>query len=239
MLIELLQQHYAGKIAHVGFSGGVSMRTLAARAAQLLREPIDHLPKEIVFHAMVAGFDVTAPTTDPNAFFTYFVRDPAMKVETSFVGLHAPALVAPRLLKELRRQPGIKEAYQRKHEINVIVTGASCLHDEHSALRRRLEVAGEPMDALEKTGWAGDILWEPIGLDGPIELKSELRPMTLLSLSEVSKKVADNTHVILVAGPCSICHTPKTEIVRVVLEQEQRLITHLACDSRCGRELTA
>ena len=37
MLIELLQQHHAGEVVHVGFSGGVGMRTLAERLAQLLR----------------------------------------------------------------------------------------------------------------------------------------------------------------------------------------------------------
>ncbi len=238
MLIELLQQHHAGEVVHVGFSGGVGMRTLAQRLAQLLREPIEHLPSAIVFHAMVAGFDVTDPTTDPNAFFSYFVRDPAMRVATSFVGLHAPAMAGARQLSQLRGQPGIKEAYAQAHEIQVIVTGASCWSDDHSLLHRYLEVANEPVDAFDDAGCVGDILWQPIGLDGPIELKTNLRAMTVMELGEVARFVSEKKHVLLVAGPCASCNFPKTEIVHAILEQDRRLITHLAVDSRCGRELT-
>jgi DNA-binding transcriptional regulator LsrR (DeoR family) len=239
MLLELIQQDYAGKTAHIGFSGGFGMRTLALRFGELLRTPTERLPEKIVFHAMVAGFDVTDPTTDPNAFFTYFVQDPAMQVTTSFVALHAPAMARPELLAELTSQPGIKEAYERAHEIDVIVTGASCWRDEHSALGHYLELAKQPVDDLVGAECIGDILWQPINCDGPIEMKTALRAMTLKQLDEVSEFVADQGHVLLVSGPCSKCHLPKTEIVKAILEQKRQLITHLAVDSRCGRDLLA
>ena len=41
------------------------------------------------------------------------------------------------------------------------------------------------------------------------------------------------------SSPCRECHRPRTEVVKVILEQENRLITHLAVDSRCGRELVS
>ena len=239
MLLELIQQDYAGKIVHIGFSGGFGLRTLARRFAQLLREPTERLPEEIVFHAMVAGFDVTDPTTDPNAFFTYFVQDPPMQVNTSFVAFHAPAMARPELLAELTRQAGIKEAYERAHEIDVIVTGASCWHDDHSALRRYLELAEQPIDDLEGAGCIGDILWQPIARDGPIEMKTAIRAMTVKQLDELSEFVAGQGHVLLVSGPCSKCHLPKTEVVKAILDQKRQLITHLAVDSRCGRDLLA
>ncbi len=44
---------------------------------------------------------------------------------------------------------------------------------------------------------------------------------------------------LMVAGPCASCNEPKTEVVHAVLEQGRRLITHLAVDSRCGRELVS
>ena len=106
MLLELLQQHYVGKEVHIGFSGGAALRTLARRFGELLREPAQRLPDKIVFHALVAGFDVYDPTTDPNAFFTYFVDDPAIEVETGFVAFHSPSMATPEMEEILRVNQG-------------------------------------------------------------------------------------------------------------------------------------
>ena len=237
MLLELLQQHYSDREVHLGFSGGYALRLLAGRFAQLLREPTEHLPQKIVFHAMVAGFDVYEPTTDPNAFFTHFVNDASLHVATSFVGLHAPAIVEEELLPRLRQLAGIEEAYAHAHEIDVIVTSASCWRDEHCTLRRYMKLAGEPVEDLEKAGCVGDMLWQPIGVSGPIEMKTAVRAMTIMDLSDVKKFFKSGRQVLLVAGPCGACHTPKTEVVKAILGQKDHLITHLVVDSRCGREL--
>lgn len=239
MLLELLQQHYAGGKVHIGFSGGWSLRTFAKRFGELLRDPVGHLPKEIVFHALVAGFNVFDPTTDPNAFFTYLDKDHAMEVDTSFVALHAPAMIKAELEEQLRMLPGIQEAYGRSKEIDVIVTGTSCWTDPHSMLRQYLHVAEGSVERLEKAGCLGDMLWQPLGPDGPFDLKTPLRAMTIMQLGEVSEFVAKKKHVLLVAGPCANCHRPKTEVVKAILDQEHPLITHLAVDSRCARALLA
>jgi DNA-binding transcriptional regulator LsrR (DeoR family) len=239
MLLELLQQHYAGREVHIGFSGGSSLRMLARRFAELLREPARHLPAKIVFHALVAGFDVSDPTTDPNAFFTYFVSDPAMPFETSFVALHSPAMIEARLESNLRELPAIKEAYDRAAEIDIIVTSTSCWKDEHSMLRHYMNVAGASVAELEGEGCLGDVLWQPFGPAGPFELNTKIRAMTILRLSELSDLVEDGKHVLLVAGPCASCHRPKAEVVKAILDQEDRLITHLVTDSRCARAFLA
>jgi DNA-binding transcriptional regulator LsrR (DeoR family) len=235
MLLELLQQHYSGGEVHIGFSGGASLRMLAQRFGELLREPAQFLPAKIVFHALVAGFDVNDPTTDPNAFFTYFVSDPRMPFETSFVALHSPAMVEARFEPKLRELPGIKEAYDSASEIDIIVTSTSCWRDAHSMLRHYMDVAGESVEKLEKEGCLGDILWQPLGSAGPFELNTRIRAMTIMKLSELSELVAAGKHVLLVAGPCARCHRPKAEVVKAILDQEHRLITHLVTDSRCAR----
>jgi DNA-binding transcriptional regulator LsrR (DeoR family) len=237
MLLELLQQHYSDGEVHIGFSGGSSLRMLARRFAELLHKPAQHLPCKIVFHALVAGFDVNDPTTDPNAFFTYFVGDPAMPFETSFVALHSPAMVEEEFEKKLLDLPAIKEAYDRARQIDIIVTSTSCWRDEHSMLRHYMDVAGESVEELEQEGCLGDILWQPFGSAGPCELNSHIRAMTLMRLSELSKLVAAGKHVLLVAGPCASCHRPKAEVVKAILDQQHRLVTHLVTDSRCARAL--
>jgi DNA-binding transcriptional regulator LsrR (DeoR family) len=235
MLLELLQQHYADREVHIGFSGGYALRKLAQRFAALLREHARHLPREIVLHALVAGFDVYDPTTDPNAFFTFFVEDPAMQVKTSFVALHAPAIVDAEILPKLRSQQGIAEAYEHARKLDVIVTSTSCWTDDHSMLRQYMKVVNESAAKLERAGCVGDMLWRPLGPDGPIELETGVRAFTILELRDVSRFIEDGHHVLLVAGPCARCHTPKSEIVKAILAQEHRLATHLAVDSRCAR----
>jgi DNA-binding transcriptional regulator LsrR (DeoR family) len=237
MLLELLQQHYVGEEVHIGFSGGSALRTFAKRFAELLRGRVLHLPKRIVFHALVAGFDVFRPATDPNAFFTYFDEDPAMEVETSFVALHSPALGGAELDGTLRRLPGVGEAFERAGEIDIIVTATSSWKDEHCVLRGYM---GESTQELEKEGCLGDMLWQPIGPRGPLDLDTHIRAMTIMKLSEVAKLVEKRkVRVLLVAGPCAACHRPKTEVVKAILEQEHRLVTHLAVDTRCARSLIA
>ena len=233
MLLELLQQHHDNKEVHIGFSGGTSLRMLARRFAELLREPAQHLPSRIVFHALVAGFDVSDPTTDPNAFFTYFVGDPGIPIETSFVALHSPAMVEAEFESKLRDLPAIREAYQRAPEIDVVVTSTSCWTDEHSMLRHYMHLAGESVTELEKAGCLGDILWQPIGANGPFELNSRIRAMTILKLCELSKLIADKKHVLLVAGACHRCNRPKTQVVKAILDQQDHLITHLVTNSLC------
>ncbi len=235
-LLDLLQQHYPDEVVHIGFSGGTALRMLARRFAELLRDAAQHLPSEIVFHALVAGFDVRDPGTDPNAFFTHFLNEPVMP-RTRFVALHTPAMVKASFEVELREMPGIKEAYDSAFEIDIVVTSTSLWSDKHSMLRQYMNLADESVDELEQAGCVGDILWQPIGADGPFPLNSEIRAMTIMELDRLSDFVRRKKHVLLVAGPCHQCHEPKTKVVRAILDQQQRLITHLVTDSRCAREM--
>jgi DNA-binding transcriptional regulator LsrR (DeoR family) len=235
-LLQLMRQLFAGQTVHVGFSGGYAMRQAARQLAELLHEPSPRLPGKIVFHAMVAGFDVFNPTKDPNAFFAFLEFGPAIQVETAFVGLHAPAVVEPATKSKLRETEGIREAYEHASELDIIVTSARDWRDEHAVLPRHIQVS---LEGLKAAGAVGDILWQPLGRDGPVELSSEPRAMAIKTLREVQDFVAEGKQVLLVAGPCAECLRAKTEIVGTVLDQQRPLITHLVVDSRCARELLA
>lgn len=236
MLIGVLQQLAPSHPeVHIGFAGGHAMRKLAWTFAQFLREPIDGLPRAVVFHAMVAGFDVLDPTTDPNAFFTYFHDDPAIQVETRFVGLHAPAVVKAGQFEELKDLDGIRECYACKDEIDVIVTSASSWPDEHGMLRGYTGKSPKSERALKAAGCVGDMLWRPLSRKGPIEIETEIRAMTLMELSELPAFIASGKRVLLALGPCVRCDTPKAEVLEAVLNTKPPLITHLVVDSRSAR----
>jgi DNA-binding transcriptional regulator LsrR (DeoR family) len=61
--------------------------------------------------------------------------------------------------------------------------------------------------------------------------------MTVMNLNGLNELIEQKKHVLLVAGPCQRCHQPKTKVVQAILDQKDRLITHLVTDSRCAREL--
>ena len=184
---------------------------------------------------MVAGFDVYETITDPNAFFTYFVKDPAMQIEPRFVGLHAPALVKSKQIRGLRALPGVREAYRAVKDLDIIVTSASLWDDGHSMLLKYMKNSRKSLETLQTAGCIGDMLWRPLSPDGPIETPTEIRAMTLIELTDLSGFIERGKHVLLVLGPCGRCHKPKTEMLKLVLNLQPRLITHLAVDSRAAR----
>lgn len=243
MLLYLLQLHcqppYSQRVVHVGFAGGQSMRRVAQVFAELLREPRPDLPATVFFHALVAGFDVEDPTTDPNAFFTYFVDDPAIRVETRFVGLHAPAFVRTERLAEDRALPGIDEAFARAKDIDIVVTSASSWSEscQHSMLRKYMAKSPRALRELEQAGCQADMLWRPLGQNGPLDTETEIRAMTLLELQDLPRFIKDGNHVLLVLGPCGHCHAPKTDVLDIVLRARNHLITHLVADSRSAAGL--
>ena len=243
MLIGLVQLHrrppYNQTAVHVGFAGGHAIRRLAQIFADLMRQPRDDLPATVVFHAMVAGFDVEDPTTDPNAFFTYFVKDPAIQVETRFVALHAPPMVETRQLETLRRMAGLMEAFEKARELDVIVTSASSWSDScsHSMLRKYMGQKPVSLRKLEQAGCRADMLWRPLGETGPIDTTTAIRAMTLMELSELRGFIEAGKHVLLVLGPCGTCNALKTQALETVLNLKEPLITHLAVDSRTAAAL--
>ncbi|MEI6971240.1 MAG: hypothetical protein WCL44_06945 [bacterium] len=238
MLVEMLQQcGLSKKEVHIGFAGGHAMRKLAWALAQLLREPTDGLPETVVFHSMVAGFDVYDPTTDPNAFFTYFLPDPALQVKTGFVGLHAPAVVRTRQFAGLKELEGIEECYAARKDLDIIVTSASIWSDQHCLLRQYMEKSKNSLIALKEAGCIGDLLWRPLAKSGPIEIETEIRAMTLMELGDLPGFIAAGKQVLLALGPCSGCGMPKGEILDAILGMRPPLITHLVVDSLSARGL--
>lgn len=242
MLVEMIQRWHLRnpktKEVHVGVAGGHGMRKLSQSVARLLRRPVPDLPQKIVFHAMVAGFDVRDPRTDPNAFFTYFFEDPSMQVETGFVGFRAPPLVPTARMSELMAFPGVKESYEAAKDLNIIVTSGSCWMDDHSLLHSFMETSPQSLRQLSKAGCIGDILWRPVGPTGPIEIPTATRAMTLLELSQLQQGIQEgNLEVLLVLGPCGACGRPKQEILEPVLKTRPPLLTHLVVDSLSARAL--
>ncbi|MCP3905059.1 MAG: hypothetical protein GY715_15655 [Planctomycetes bacterium] len=219
---------------HVGFAGGHAMRTVAQQLAMMLREPAAGMPETVTFHALVSGFDVHEPTTDPNAFFTYLYDDPAIPMKTRFVGLYAPPIVKPAQIRDLKAVTQIEQSFKLAKDLDIIVTSGASWENpcSDSMLRDYMSHCPDSMKVLEKAGCVGDILWRPISEQGPITKSTKIRAMTLIELTDLVDHIAQHKAVLFMLGPCRACNQSRTELLRTILALKDRLITHLVTDSR-------
>jgi DNA-binding transcriptional regulator LsrR (DeoR family) len=235
-LVKMLQGYGTStKTVHIGLSGGLTMREFASAFAEEICQPTENLPKKIVLHGLVAGFDPDDPTTVPSAFYTYFLMNPVLQIEAEFKGFNATPMVKLKELDGIMDRDEIRDAHAAVADIDIFVTtGADCR--EHSTLFKRMEQSPASVDTLNKLEWIGDIFWRPIGTNGPIMTETDIRAMTLLELDELPALIANNKKVLLVLGPCPdpSCNKPKDDILAAVLNQKERYITHLVVDSRTG-----
>jgi hypothetical protein len=81
------------------------------------------------------------------------------------------------------------------------------------------------------------MFWLPVGPDGPLEIETEIRSMTLLELREIADYVRKGRHVYLVLGPCAGCKQLKSEILSAILNSRRKLISHLISDTGTVREV--
>lgn len=212
------------------------MHRLAQIFAQLLDDSDADLPETLVLHALVAGFDVRDPTTDPNTFFTLFNNRTSVNTRYEYVGLHTPPVVRADEYDTLRNSEGIKESYDRAGDLDIIVTSAADWTDEHSNFRQYMEKSAGCAEMLVKGGCIGDMLWLPVGPHGPLQVQTRIRSMTLIELGELASFMKKGKHVLLVLGPCAMCRRTKSRVLSAILASEQRLISHLVVDTRSVKE---
>jgi len=235
VLLRLVQQRHAAdeeKTISVGFAAGLSMRQVAQNFADFLAYPQPSLPKTIVLHAMLSGHDPGNPTTDPNTFFTFFLHPPTLHSDVKFVGFRAPTIVRQSHIPIFTEIHDIQEAYNKAKDIDIIVTSGADWEDDHSSLRICMERSDSTMQTLRDEGVVGDMLWRPLSATAPITTATELRALTLVELSDLPGFIKNGKDVLLMMGPCGMCHQHKGAALGTILSQTQHLVTHLVADSR-------
>ncbi len=237
LLMELIgehrQQHPDSREIHIGFAGGYLLREAARLFARSLQGTTEDLEGfAFCFHAMVAGFNPLNPMEDPNAFFVYLAD--GLPVESRFVRLLAPGLVTPEVERTLKPIEGIKEAYQAREKLDIVVSSAGAHWDKGCSRLHKLyseRGATQLIEDLTGARCIGDMIWRPVGRTGPIHMETRLRAMTLLDPSELPGFLQEGKKVLLALGPCYDCGKPKGEILDAVLRWKPRHISHLVVDT--------
>lgn len=220
---------------HVGFAGGMTLRAVAKRLAQLLMEPHPDNPETLVFHAMVAGFDDDDFYADPNSFISYFVAR-KYPVRVRLVRLPLPGIIESARYQEFQSLPGIRRVFERRGEIDIIVTSGSLWSDSSSTLRAYLKAAAEESQHDSQSGDTdvshsddleieftrqeviGDLLWHPINKQGLVNVASKYKVTTLMELDDLPGFINNTGSVLLVMGCSGISGMPKSELLRTILD---------------------
>ncbi len=228
---------------HLGLGAGWTTRVVAYHLAMLLREERSDMPN-LTLHAISPGFAVDHTRTAPVGFFGFFERVmpefEGIRSEIEWVGLFGPPFAACREYAAVTRQPGVIEAFERKQQIDLVVTSLASAADVHGGLLRSVGRNSKPaLKALEKARWLGDVQHRPFNAAGPILEKHGNRAVALFELDELVELAQQpDKAVVLVSPICGGCgYTRAQALVPLLRNPKLKLWSHLITDLHTAREL--
>ncbi|MCL2742269.1 MAG: hypothetical protein FWE67_00285 [Planctomycetaceae bacterium] len=228
---------------HLGMGAGYAAMLVAKRLAQKMQAGDDVPP--LVLHAISSGgFLPNEPHKAPSTYFTNF--DPSL-TSIKYVALFSSTVVNQEDYDNLRKNPGVRYSFEKKNEIDIVVTSLADAHHKHGLLAQYLThlveqgyLAKDLLNKMYDAGWVGDVQFCPYSEKGPLTDICPVRAVTLFELDEFVKmaKEPNDKYVVLVAGPCGECGTSKKDALKPLIANENlRLWTHLITDARTANEL--
>jgi hypothetical protein len=230
---------------HLGMGAGFATMLVARRLAYKIRSGAE-VP-QIVLHAISSGgFLPNEPHKSPSTYFSYF--DPAL-MDVKFVALFSATVVSNSDYENQKENPAIRYSFERRNDIDIIVTSLAAADHEHGLLGQYLThlvdqrlISRNVLTKMFEAGWVGDVQFRPYSTEGPLpESVCPVRAVTLFELDELVSIAKDRTngkYVVLVAGPCGECGETKKNALRPLLANEKlRLWTHLITDAKTAKEL--
>jgi hypothetical protein len=242
-LIREMAEHTNSGSIGVGLGPGGGTLDFAKRLSQLVRE--EPRAPRLNLVAITAG----GPAQQPQyASVSYFNLFSASNVDKR-IGFFAETFMPQRDFERLKREAplGIKEAFEAKKLIDLVVTSMGDKEDPHALFRMFHDQSNDRHgQAREKTKWwdqcVGDCQYRPFSAEAPIqEAPNDLRAATLFELEElVAMAGQKDKHVILIARPCWHCPPSKTRaraLVPILTQEKLRVFSKLVMDSATAREL--
>jgi DNA-binding transcriptional regulator LsrR (DeoR family) len=230
--------HREGRDAvHVGLGAGHTSRLVARHLAVRLRAA-EQLPR-LFFHALTSGFHVTEPHTAPVSFFGFFE---AIPTEIEYVSLFAPAFANTSEWSEMRNRVGVKESFEQAAKIDIVLTSLGSPSHGHGDFFDFMRMGSQKgLEALKRAEWIGDVQYRHYSARGPILIDARVRAVTLFEIEDLVTLAAHpDKHVVLVAGPCSVCKKSRANaILPLLLERSLKVWKTIVTDVGTARELLA
>jgi DNA-binding transcriptional regulator LsrR (DeoR family) len=229
-LLRRLKQR-GRKEVHLGLGSGASAMMVARRLAAVLRT--DRNCPNLVLHALsTGGFSFDNPTRD--APITYFGLFEDALVDVDYVGLFCPTVVKCENYRDLQETPGVRESFEKRHKIDIVVTSFATADDRHGLLQRFFESVGgrRELRQLVELGWVGEIQFRPFSADGPILTREGNRAVTLFEIAELVELArTPDKFIVLLSAPCIACKKPRVPALRHLLTNPAlKVWTHLVAD---------
>ncbi len=238
LILKLGEKH---PVVHIGLGGGYTSRLVTYHLATQLRaiRTVDDLPK-LVLHALSTGFDPECPHTAPVTFFGFF-EGIASPIE--YFGLFASPVVKTAQYADTLVE--LEACYRAAREdLHLVITSLGSASHTHGDFMHFMKegTAGpkskkskkgeDRLKFLKERGWVGDILFRPYSAKGSITEDTDIRAVTLLELDELREMASSkDKHVVVVAGPCSICAKTRGDAVLPLFEEPKlRLWSHFVMD---------
>ena len=225
-----------GKPLGLGLGPGRATRDFCESFGRLMAAEQEPFPK-LDLVAITAGCPAKEPEYASISFFNFF-EDRFVNERT---GLFAETLVSARDFPKIQKRAGVKEAFDARSRIHMVVTSMGDMNDEHDLLRVFLKESGVEVAALCKRGWLGNVQYRPFTAEGPIkEEKNDLRAVTLFELDDLVKMAArDDKRVILIARQCGRCGRTRASVLEPLLRENSnlRVFSDLVLDTETCREL--
>ena len=236
VVLGLIQDLAAKKEAvHLALGAGWTTMRVARHLASLMQKGFEDIT--LVLHALSATFDVEDPMRSPVAFFTFFQE---VRARVRYVGLFAPGAVGWDQYEDVKGWPGVKEAFEKAGEIDIVISSLGNVYHEDSALNRLLKLTPEALNDLRSHGVVGDLQGNLFSATGPFHAQGGYRVMSLFDLSELREMAhtQSHKHVVLVAMPCGKCGASKAEALQPLLKEPAlRVWNHLVTDLQTAQDL--
>lgn len=227
---------------HLGMGAGYATMLLAKRLANRVAQG-GACPR-LVLHAISSGgFFIDEPHKSPTTYFSYF-DDTLSEIE--YVALFSETVVHSNEYEKVKKNPGLRRCFDRKSEIDIIVTSLADAEHSHGLLGQYLGwltneglIDSDVVSHMRQRGWVGDVQFRPYTKEGELENVCPVRAVALFEIDEMVRFAKKpNHHLVLIGGPCGECGASKTEALRPLLTNERlRLWNHLVTDVRTAREL--
>jgi len=238
IVLDLMRDLKKGGHDEVGLGIGPGRATLdfARHLGELLKGDAG-LP-QINLHAISAGCPTNFPEYASTSFFNMF---PKNLVSKRF-GLFAETIVPTENYKEIIERPWVKDAFDVRDDISIIVTSMGDIQDKHDLFTAFLQKGGCQPGKLKKEGWVGNVQYRPYTSKGPVTGKREpMRSVTLFELADfVTIAKTKNRHVVLIARQCGQCGRSRAKALRPLLENpELHVWSEIVMDAATASELLA
>jgi DNA-binding transcriptional regulator LsrR (DeoR family) len=232
-LIRTIVQNSSRPTVHIGLGVG----STTAQFCKHLSGRLSSNPeiKELIIHALTPTYS-TNPRHNPLSCFRYF--DEVIE-RVDFVGLHVEPIVPTTDHERIRKTRIPNDAFDRKDEIDIIVTSLASSEDRHGYLRQYIEQISGYGKKLEIEGdpWVGDVQLCPFSKTGPQRCHG-LEPSTLFDLEELKLRRNKGKYLVLLCAPCVACGFSKTPALEPILNHPTLHIwTHLVTDKGTAQEL--